>query len=63
LGQFSRIIELFTQKIVSKLSKYGFGIRDPRSESGIRNTGKTERKYKNKGRPFPGYIAGQKGNN
>jgi hypothetical protein len=26
---FQRIIELFTQKIVTKLSKYGFGIRDP----------------------------------
>jgi hypothetical protein len=33
-ANFQRIIELFTQQIVSKLSKYGFGIRDPRS--GIR---------------------------
>jgi hypothetical protein len=30
---FQRIIELFTQKIVTKLSKkYGFGIQDPGSE-------------------------------
>jgi hypothetical protein len=29
LANFQRIIELFTQKIVTKLSKYGFGIRDP----------------------------------
>jgi hypothetical protein len=28
-------MELFTQKVVTKLSKYEFGIRDPRS--GIRN--------------------------
>jgi hypothetical protein len=28
-ANFQRIIELFTQKIVTKLSKYGFGIRDP----------------------------------
>ncbi len=35
LGQFSRIIELFTQNIVTLISqKYWFGIRDPRS--GIR---------------------------
>jgi hypothetical protein len=34
-ANFQRIIELFTQKIVTKLSKkYGFGIREPRS--GIR---------------------------
>ncbi len=32
-----RIIGLFTQKFVTKLSKYGFGIRDPRS--GIRDPG------------------------
>jgi hypothetical protein len=32
LGQFQRIIELFTQKIVTKLSKYGFGVGDPGSE-------------------------------
>jgi hypothetical protein len=31
LAIFQRITELFTQKIVTKLSKYGFGIRDPRS--------------------------------
>jgi hypothetical protein len=30
-ANFQRIIEIFTQKIVTKLSKYGFGIRDPRS--------------------------------
>jgi hypothetical protein len=30
-ANFQRSIELFTQKIVIKLSKYGFGIRDPRS--------------------------------
>ncbi len=30
-ANFQRIIEFFTQKIVTKLSKYGFGIRDPRS--------------------------------
>jgi hypothetical protein len=29
LANFQRIIELFTQKIVNKLLKYGFGIRDP----------------------------------
>jgi hypothetical protein len=34
-AKFQRIIELFTQKVVTKLSKYEFGIRDPRS--GIRN--------------------------
>jgi hypothetical protein len=28
-ANFQRIIELFTQKIVTKLSKYGFEIRDP----------------------------------
>ncbi len=28
---FQRVIELFTQKIVTKLSKNGFGIRDPRT--------------------------------
>jgi len=33
-ANFRRIIELFTQKNVTKLSKYGFGIRDQRS--GIR---------------------------
>jgi hypothetical protein len=33
-ANFQRIIELFTKKIVTKLLKYGFGIRDPRS--GIR---------------------------
>jgi hypothetical protein len=27
-ANFQRIIELLTQKIVNKLSKYGFGIRD-----------------------------------
>jgi hypothetical protein len=31
-ANFQRIIELFMQKIVIKLSKYGFGIRDPGSE-------------------------------
>ncbi len=30
-ANFQRIIELFILKIVTKLSKYGFGIRDPRS--------------------------------
>ena len=30
-ANFQRIIELFTQKIVTKLSKYGSGIRDRRS--------------------------------
>ncbi len=41
---FQRIIELFAQKIVTKLSKYGFGIRDSGSRgqkgtgSRIRNT-------------------------
>jgi hypothetical protein len=39
LANFQRIIELFTQKIVTKLWKYGFGIRDPRS--GIRDQEKT----------------------
>jgi hypothetical protein len=29
LGQFPRILELFTQKFVTKLKKYGVGIRDP----------------------------------
>jgi hypothetical protein len=33
-ASFQRIIELLTQKCVTKLPKYGFGIRDPRS--GIR---------------------------
>jgi hypothetical protein len=33
-ANFKKIIELFTPKIVTKLSKYGFGIQDPRS--GIR---------------------------
>ena len=28
-ANFQRIIELFTQKIVTNLSKYGLGIRDP----------------------------------
>jgi hypothetical protein len=28
-ANFQRIIELFTPQIVTKLSKYGFGIRDP----------------------------------
>ncbi len=54
-ANFQRIIELFTQKIVNKLSKYGFGIRDPgktypgsRGQKGtgfrirIRNTGSAE---------------------
>jgi hypothetical protein len=36
-ANFQRIIELFTQKIVNKFSKYGFGIRDPGSE--IRDPG------------------------
>jgi hypothetical protein len=31
LASFQKIIELFTPKIVTKLSKYGFGIRDPGS--------------------------------
>jgi hypothetical protein len=31
-ANFQRIMELFTQKVVTKLSKYGFGIRDPGSE-------------------------------
>jgi hypothetical protein len=31
-ANFQRIIELFTQKLVNKSQKYGFGIRDPRSE-------------------------------
>ncbi len=55
-ANFHRIIELFTQKIVTKLSKYGFGIRDPvktypgsRSQKGtgsrIRNTGKMKVLY------------------
>jgi hypothetical protein len=36
-ANFQRILELFTQKIVSKLSKYGFGIRDPeKTHSGSR---------------------------
>jgi hypothetical protein len=30
-ANFQRIIELFTQNVVTKLSKNGFGIRDPRS--------------------------------
>jgi hypothetical protein len=47
-ANFQRIIELFTQKIVTKLSKIGFGIQDPRS--GIRK----------KPIPDPG-IRGQKG--
>ncbi len=39
-ANFQRIIELFTQKIVTKLSKYGFGIRDPeKSHSGSRIQG------------------------
>ncbi len=38
-ANFQRIIELFTQKIVTKLSKFGFEIRDPRS--GIRDSEKT----------------------
>ena len=33
-ANFLRIMELFTQNVVTKLSKYGFGIRDP--ISGIR---------------------------
>jgi hypothetical protein len=33
-ANFQRLIELFSPKNVTKLSKYGFGIRDPRS--GIR---------------------------
>ncbi len=36
---FQRIIELFTQKFVTKLSKDGFGIRNPGSE--IRDPEKT----------------------
>ncbi len=36
-ANFQRIIEVFTQKIFTKLSKYWFGIRDPRS--GIRDPG------------------------
>jgi hypothetical protein len=28
-ASFQRIIELFTQKFVTKLKKYGVGIRDP----------------------------------
>ncbi len=37
---FQRIIELFTQKVVTKPSKYGFGIRDPeKTYSGSRNQG------------------------
>jgi hypothetical protein len=31
-ANFQRVIELFTQKIVTKHSKYGFGIRDPGSK-------------------------------
>jgi hypothetical protein len=31
-ANFRRIIELFAQNIVTKLSKYGFGIWDPGSE-------------------------------
>ncbi len=39
-ANFQRIIELFTQKIVTKLSKYGFGIRDPeKTYSGSRIRG------------------------
>ncbi len=38
-ANFQRIIELFTQKTVTKLSKIGFGIRDP--GSGIRDPEKT----------------------
>ncbi len=39
-ANFQRIIELFTQKIVTKLSKYGFGIRDPeKTYSGSRIQG------------------------
>jgi hypothetical protein len=30
-ANFKRIVELFTQKIVTKLLKYEFGLRDPRS--------------------------------
>jgi hypothetical protein len=37
LANYQRIITLFTQKIVNKLQKKGFGIRDPRS--GIRDPG------------------------
>ncbi len=36
-ANLQRTIELSTQKIVIKLSAYGFGIRDPRS--GIRDPG------------------------
>ncbi len=44
-ANFQRIIEPFTQKIVTKLSKYGFGIRDPeKTYSGSRIPGsKTHR--------------------
>jgi hypothetical protein len=38
-ANFQRIIELFTQKIVNKPQKYGFGIRDPGFE--IRDPEKT----------------------
>jgi hypothetical protein len=38
-ANFQRIIELFTQKIVTKLSKYGFGIRDEKTYSGSRIQG------------------------
>ena len=34
-GPLQRIMKLFTQKVVTKLSKYDFGIRDPKS--GIRD--------------------------
>jgi hypothetical protein len=39
-ANFQRIKELFTQKIVTKLSKYWFGIRDPeKTHSGSRIQG------------------------
>ena len=39
LANFQRIIELFTQKIVTNSQKYGFGIRDPgsRGQKGTRS--------------------------
>ncbi len=35
MAKFQRIMELFTQNVVTSSQKYEFGIRDPRS--GIRN--------------------------
>jgi hypothetical protein len=56
-ANFQRIIELFTQKTVTKLSKYGFGIRDPRS--GIRDPGSEKNLFRIpdsgvKKAPYPG---------